>query len=182
MGDWPLCHFKNVLLDQLSPWARRAKCGRRFQRYPPGPMVSLGGLAAMDRRCRGKVSMIRAPHREPGHASPARVTLINHPSVATHMSRDRFLACIADPTRFALLRELSAREATVNELVDATGSTQSNVSHHLRLLRDCGFVVFERDGRNNRYSLSVPAIAAFVDVVDRTAEAVAPLACVEGCA
>ena len=56
------------------------------------------------------------------------------------MNRDLFLACVADPTRFALLEQLATGDACVNDLVEATGQSQSNVSHHLRQLRDCGFV------------------------------------------
>ena len=65
------------------------------------------------------------------------------------MNRDLFLACVADPTRFALLEQLATGDACVNDLVEATGQSQSNVSHHLRQLRDCGFVDYTRDGKSN---------------------------------
>lgn len=89
------------------------------------------------------------------------------------MNRDLFLACVADPTRFALLERLADGDLCVNDLVDATGQSQSNVSHHLKQLRACGFVDFTRDGKSNRYHLAHPEVAAFLQAADRAAAAVA---------
>ena len=88
------------------------------------------------------------------------------------MNRDLFLACVADATRFALLEQLAESDACVNDLVAATGQSQSNVSHHLRQLRDCGFVDFVRDGKQNRYHLAHPEVASFVRIATTTAAAV----------
>lgn len=87
------------------------------------------------------------------------------------MNRDLFLACVADPTRFALLEQLAAGDACVSDLVDATGQSQSNVSHHLKQLRECGFVDFTRDGKSNRYHLAHPEVAAFLAAADRASAA-----------
>ncbi len=58
---------------------------------------------------------------------------------------------IADPTRIKLLDRLRATEATVQELTDAVGSTQQNVSKHLGVLADAGIVARRRQGSLNRY-------------------------------
>jgi len=83
------------------------------------------------------------------------------------MNPNAFLARLAEPTRFALVRRLADGAATVNEMTDGSGHSQSNVSHHLKQLRDCGVVVYEREGRSNRYALSHPVIAEFVRAVER---------------
>jgi DNA-binding transcriptional ArsR family regulator len=58
---------------------------------------------------------------------------------------------LADPTRIRLLDNLRDREATVQELTTAVGSTQQNVSKHLGLLLDAGIVSRRRDGGLTRY-------------------------------
>ena len=63
----------------------------------------------------------------------------------------RRLRVIADPTRIKILDRLRATEATVQELTDAVGSTQQNVSKHLGVLADAGIVARRREGSFTRY-------------------------------
>ncbi len=86
------------------------------------------------------------------------------------MNRDLFLSCVADPTRHVLLQELRAGDRCVNDLVEATGHSQSNVSHHLKQLRDCGIVAYERVGKENRYRLAHAAVADVLAAVDAAAK------------
>lgn len=65
-----------------------------------------------------------------------------------------------DQTRLAILTSLAGGEQRVTEIVEAVGGTQSNISGHLRCLKDCGLVVDERIGREVRYRI------AHGDVVD----------------
>lgn len=97
------------------------------------------------------------------------------------MNQALFLSCLADRTRLGLLNALQAGEACVNDLAAATGHSQSNVSHHLRQLRDCGLVAFDRDGKRNVYRLAHPAIGEVLSAADRAAEALAPLCHCEVC-
>jgi DNA-binding transcriptional ArsR family regulator len=53
---------------------------------------------------------------------------------------------IAEPMRIRLLDELRTGEATVQALVDATGSSQQNVSKHLGVLLRAGIVGRRKDG------------------------------------
>lgn len=62
-----------------------------------------------------------------------------------------FFQCVADSSRLAILDAIGAGTTCVRDLVDATGLSQSNVSHHLAKLRDCGLVGFERRGKENHY-------------------------------
>lgn len=91
------------------------------------------------------------------------------------MNSGLFLSCIADPTRFAILNALANGDACVNDLVEMTEQSQSNISHHLKQLRECGFVQYERVGKSNLYSLATPTLQKFLQTVEETAEELATL-------
>ncbi len=58
---------------------------------------------------------------------------------------------LADPTRIKLLDHLRTGEACVQELCEAVGSTQQNISKHLGVLMEAGIVARRRDGSFTRY-------------------------------
>ena len=58
---------------------------------------------------------------------------------------------MADPTRIKLLDRLRTGEASVQELTEAVGGTQQNVSKHLGVLADAGIVSRRKDGNFTRY-------------------------------
>lgn len=59
-----------------------------------------------------------------------------------------------DPSRLAILEQLSEKPRNVSEIVELTKLSQPNVSMHLACLLDCGLVKKEKDGRNVSYQLS----------------------------
>ena len=60
----------------------------------------------------------------------------------------------SDTTRIKLLYALMADEHCVADLAECVGSTQSAVSHQLRVLRGSRLVRARRDGKNVLYSLA----------------------------
>jgi DNA-binding transcriptional ArsR family regulator len=72
--------------------------------------------------------------------------------------------------RLAVLRTLTAGEASVSELVERTGATQPNVSNHLAILRDAGLVSADRDGRAMRYRLASPQVGELVNALTAAAD------------
>jgi DNA-binding transcriptional ArsR family regulator len=72
---------------------------------------------------------------------------------------------LAEPMRLRLLDSLRDGAATVGELQAATGSSQQNVSKHLGVLLDAGFVGRERDGNFVRYSIADDAVFELCDQV-----------------
>ena len=64
------------------------------------------------------------------------------------------LKVIADSTRLAILQTLMAGPRHVGEINEEIDIDQSLLSHHLRVLRDAGFVVSERDGKAVLYRLA----------------------------
>src|SRR3546814_7222070 len=77
----------------------------------------------------------------------------------------RMFRGFADPTRVAILLELLPGERRVSDLVDAVGSSQSNVSGHLACLKGCGLVV-DRPGERRQVFYRL----AGVEVADLRAE------------
>lgn len=66
----------------------------------------------------------------------------------------RLLHAAADPTRLAILRQLSAEaEICACDLTACGDVAQPTVSHHLRVLREAGWVEAERRGTWIWYSL-----------------------------
>lgn len=63
------------------------------------------------------------------------------------------LKALADENRAILILLLAERSHTVKELQEATGLTQTLVSHHLALLRERDLVTVVSRGRANVYSL-----------------------------
>lgn len=73
------------------------------------------------------------------------------------MDADARLSLLADPTRAALLRLITASadgRATVTELAEALGLRQPTLSHHLRALHEAGVVERFPDGRRAWYALA----------------------------
>lgn len=61
---------------------------------------------------------------------------------------------IGEPMRIRLLDELREGEATVQELTEATGATQQNVSKHLGVLLGAGIVSRRKDGTHAVYTIA----------------------------
>ena len=61
---------------------------------------------------------------------------------------------VAEPRRRQILDVLAAGERPVNDLVDALGVAQPQVSKHLRVLREVGLVTAREQGRQRVYRLN----------------------------
>jgi len=80
---------------------------------------------------------------------------------------------LGEPTRLILLDQLRrGQERSVNELVDATGAGQANVSKHLQILLAAGFVSRRKDGTTVYYQLADPTVFQLCDLVCGRAEVV----------
>ncbi|HEX2467595.1 MAG TPA: metalloregulator ArsR/SmtB family transcription factor [Solirubrobacterales bacterium] len=83
------------------------------------------------------------------------VTTLSHPlpEPLVELIAERFRV-LAEPMRIKLLDRLREGDATVGELVAATSSSQQNVSKHLRVLLDAGFVGRRQEGNFAHYSVA----------------------------
>ena len=101
---------------------------------------------------------------------------------------NRLGRAMADPTRSRILMTLLDGPSYPAVLSRELELTRSNVSNHLTCLRDCGIVVAEPEGRQTRYEIADPhlaaALTALVDVtlaVDEHAPCVDAECTVPGC-
>ncbi len=76
----------------------------------------------------------------------------------------RFRA-LGDPSRLRILNLLMQGESSVQELVEATGFEQPNVSRHLSVLRREGIVERRAEGNRALYSIQDPTIVQLCEIV-----------------
>ena len=77
---------------------------------------------------------------------------------------------LAEPSRLRLVNALRSGERSVTQLIDATGLSQPNVSKHLRLLLQAGFVRRRKSGVTIYYRLADNDVSRLCDLMcDRLA-------------
>ena len=65
----------------------------------------------------------------------------------------RSLKAMSHPLRLKILCVLGDQEVTVQEIVDHVGTSQSNVSQHLAILRDKGILSARKDANRVYYKV-----------------------------
>ena len=64
------------------------------------------------------------------------------------------MKALGEENRLRIVRMLLRKQCSVNELADAVGITQYNVSKHLRVLREAGLLEQEKQGQQRLYALA----------------------------
>lgn len=88
------------------------------------------------------------------------------PTHQTPTSCVELLKVLADETRLAVVNCLMAGPRNVGQINESVQIEQSLLSHHLRVLRDSGLVVSERQGKQVCYSLAQSVKARRGSAVD----------------
>jgi len=86
------------------------------------------------------------------------------PPAALELLAARFRV-LGEPNRLRLLAELQEHERCVNELAEATGLTQANVSRHLQALMQSGILSRRKAGLQVFYAIAEPKIFELCDLV-----------------
>lgn len=94
--------------------------------------------------------------------SPAVPNPLPDPLVDAIAQRFRVLG---EPMRIKLLDRLRDGAATVQELQEATGASQQNVSKHLSVLLQANLVARTRDGNFARYSITDDSVFELCETV-----------------
>ena len=76
----------------------------------------------------------------------------------------RFKA-LSDPARLEILNALRSGESAVGDLVEATGFGQANVSKHLKVLHEFGFVRRRKEGLFVYYALADKRVLRLCDIM-----------------
>jgi DNA-binding transcriptional ArsR family regulator len=72
---------------------------------------------------------------------------------------------LGEPLRIKLLDRLRAGEASVNELTEALGASQQNVSKHLAVLTDAGILGRRKEGTHVYYRIADEGVFALCEQV-----------------
>ena len=82
---------------------------------------------------------------------------------------DELVRAIADPLRRQIVELLSKEQLCTCHLVELTGARQTNLSNHLRVLRDSGLVETEPAGRFTYYRLRPEPLASLAKTLTELA-------------
>ena len=73
---------------------------------------------------------------------------------------------LGDNNRLQIVRMLSDGEKCGCKLLDSFDITQPTLSHHMKILCECGLVNDKKVGKWHHYSLNVETWKAFSDFID----------------
>lgn len=92
-------------------------------------------------------------------------------SVDDDQTLSPLLRLLGDPLRMRIVELLAREQLCTCHLVAETGARQTNVSNHLRALREAGLVESEPAGRYTYYRLVPEALDAMADRLAGLADA-----------
>ena len=72
------------------------------------------------------------------------------------------MQAMAHPLRLKILCLVGSQELSVLEIVDAVGTSQSNISQHLAVLRDGGILAARKDANKVFYRIGDPRVLKMI--------------------
>ena len=99
--------------------------------------------------------------QETDNASPP-VLMIHDDEIAR---ASRSLKAISHPLRLKILCTLGEREISVQQIVDQVGTSQSNISQHLAILRDKGILSCRKDANRVYYRVGDARILRLISLM-----------------
>ena len=79
---------------------------------------------------------------------------------------DQFLRTLCNKTRLAIIQTLKEKPKNVTQLTAELDIHQTSVSHALKRLLDCGFVLVQRNGKERIYTLNNKTIKPLMDLME----------------
>ncbi len=77
----------------------------------------------------------------------------------------RSLKAMSHPLRLKILCTLGSREISVQEIVESVGTSQSNISQHLAILRDKGILESRKDANRVYYRVGDERTLRLIDMM-----------------
>ncbi len=74
------------------------------------------------------------------------------------------LKALAHPVRLAILHVLKDGEKNVQEIMEVCGTSQPNISQHLRLMKDKGILLCKRRANQVYYKVANPKVLKLVEI------------------
>lgn len=81
------------------------------------------------------------------------------------LQASRAIKAIAHPLRLKILCVLADKELSVQEIVDSVGTSQSNISQHLAILRDKDVLATRKDANRVYYRIGDPRTLKLVGMM-----------------
>ncbi len=98
-----------------------------------------------------------------GHHTMAEDLLITRDEDVERASRA--LKAMSHPLRLKILCTLGDREVSVQEIVEHVGTSQSNISQHLAILRDKGILTSRKDANRVYYRVGDPRTLRLISMM-----------------
>ena len=76
------------------------------------------------------------------------------------------LRTLAHPHRLRMVQMMLQGRYTVGQLAEACGIASHMASEHLRLMKHCGLLLAEREGRKTFYRVAEPHLASIMQCVE----------------
>jgi len=86
------------------------------------------------------------------------------PVEAINLVATRFKV-LSEPLRLQILQQLEQGELGVTDLAASVGSTQPNVSKHLRIMQEAGIISRKQQSNTVFYSITDPSVFELCDLV-----------------
>ncbi len=77
----------------------------------------------------------------------------------------RSLKAMSHPLRLRILCTLGEKEVSVQEIVECVGTSQSNISQHLAILRDKGILASRKDANRVYYRVGDARTLRLIDMM-----------------
>lgn len=93
--------------------------------------------------------------------------------MAEYEIESKVFKAMSEPTRLKILDLLSCSELCACEILDSLSVTQSTLSHHMKVLMNCGLVTGRKSATWMFYSISperVKMIQQFIEILTRPGE------------
>lgn len=74
---------------------------------------------------------------------------------------------LSDANRLKIMNFLQSGEKCVCEILPHVGTSQSNVSQHLKVLRKAGLINYKKDGKKIIYFISSPKIEELLECANK---------------
>lgn len=79
----------------------------------------------------------------------------------------RSLKAMSHPLRLKILCTLGEKEVSVQDIVDRVGTSQSNISQHLAILRDKGILASRKDANRVYYRIGDSRTLRLIDMMQQ---------------
>ncbi len=77
----------------------------------------------------------------------------------------KIIKALSDVNRMMIINNLSGGEMCACKLLERFNITQPTLSHHMKILSECGLVNFRKEGKWTHYSLNMDIVHNFQNFI-----------------